>query len=138
MSMTEFWSGSVRHRRAPLRLLRQHNRLQPSNSPPLRSHLVLLPLLLLLPTRNDGNSRLCSVTWWTPPNFPPNSTPKSTGKSSVPINRLVRKLSHALMDISPNSLGMDSSSILAIPTPMKMTPKEQYGLVWEFLLPWET
>ena len=32
------------------------------------------------------------------PAFLPNSIPKSIGKSSVPINRLVRKSSHALMD----------------------------------------
>ena len=43
-----------------------------------------------------------------------------------------------MMDILPNSLGMDSSCTLAIPRPMKMTPNEQYVLVWEFLLPWET
>ena len=43
-----------------------------------------------------------------------------------------------MMDISPNFLGMDSSCILAIPRPMKMTPNEQYGLGWVFSMPWET
>ena len=45
---------------------------------------------------------------------------------------------HAMMDISPNSSGMGSSSILAIPTPMKMMPREQYVLGWVFSMRWET
>ena len=36
--------------------------------------------------------------------------------------RPVPRSSNALMDISPNSLGMDSWCTLAIPTPMKMMP----------------
>ena len=34
--------------------------------------------------------------------------------------------------------GMVSSSTLGIPRPMKMTPNEQYGLVWVSSMPWET
>ena len=45
---------------------------------------------------------------------------------------------HAMMDISPNSLAMDSSSTLAIPRPMKMMPNEQYALGWVSSLRWET
>src|SRR5215471_15125894 len=82
-------------RQSPLNLFRHHNSLSPRNSNPLRSYLALLPLLLM---RKDGNSPSCSATWWTPRNSPANSTPKSTETWSVPINLLVRKSSHALMD----------------------------------------
>ena len=54
------------------------------------------------------------------------------------INRSAPRSSDAMMDISPNSWGMVSSCTLAIPRHMKMTHNEQYGLVWVFLLPWET
>src|SRR5262249_51451578 len=88
------------HMKPPLPLLRQHNRLLYRNSHPLVLTLPLLPLLL---TQNDGSSRSCSATSSIPPDSLPNSTPKSTGKSSVPINRLVLKLLHALTDTLPNS-----------------------------------
>src|SRR2546426_11213919 len=104
--MTEFLSGLVTHRQSLLKRRTQHNRFLPRNSPPLRLH--------LLPTRKDGSSRSCSVIWSIPPNCPPNSTRKTGVTWYGHISAFVPKLSHALMDISPNCLGMVSSSILAI------------------------
>src|SRR5713101_7874628 len=122
--MTEFWSGSAMHRQSPLTRLSQHHSLLPRNSDPLRLHLSRLPLL----TRNDGNSRSCSVIWWTPLNFPPNSAQKITGTWFVPINLLVRKSSSVLTDTLPNSWVMGYLSTSAIPRHMKMMRSVQYVL----------
>ena len=84
---------------------------------------------------NDGNSRSCSVTSWTPRNSPLNSTRKTGVTWYGRISRCVRKLFSATMGILLNCSEMGFSSISAIPRHMKMMPKEQYELVWECLLP---
>src|SRR5262249_42178841 len=103
------WSGLGRPKglpKQPLPLLSQHHRLLSSNSYPLRSHLALLPLLL--PTRKDGSSPSCLLISWNRPPCPPSSTQKCTETWYVPINRLVRKSSSVLTDISLNCSGMVS------------------------------
>src|SRR5215510_8876794 len=85
--------------KSPLPLLRQHHRLLYRNSHPLRSHLALLPLLLM---RKDGSSPSCLLISWNRPPCPPSSTQKCTETWYVPINRLVQKSSSVLTDISLN------------------------------------
>src|SRR5215510_12047198 len=84
-------------RKLPLPLPSQHHNLLPSNSPPLRSHFALLPLLLL-PTRNAVNSPSCSSTSSNRPPFLPNSTLKTFAKSSRHTKGSAPRSSHALMD----------------------------------------
>src|SRR5262249_38018057 len=136
MIMAEVSSGPVHLEESKNQpLLSQHNRLQPSKTTLLKpSH----PLNIAPQKQNAANSPSCSVISWTPPSSPANSIPKNTEMWYVPINRLVLKSSSAMRDISHNFLVTVCSSISAIPKPMKMTPKEQYGLGWECLLPWET
>src|SRR5215470_2613447 len=126
MTMAEVSSGLVHLEESKSQpLLSQPNSLQPSKTTlPKPNH----PPNIAHQKPKDGNSRSCSVISWTPPNFPPNSIPKTIGTWSVHIKKSARKSSNVMRVTSHNSWAMDSSCTSAIPTPMKMTPKEQYGL----------
>src|SRR5215813_8217760 len=101
-------------RKASLNQPSHHHNLLPSNSPPCRSHLSRLHLLLTL---NAVNSPSCSVIWSILPDSLPSSIPKTIVKSSVPINQLVRKSSSDTMGFS---------CTLGIPKRTKMTHTELY------------
>ena len=62
------WTGNTaeHHLPQPLLLRRQHHSLLHRNSH--SPQVTPLVHCLLLPTRNDGNSRSCSATWSIPPN----------------------------------------------------------------------
>src|SRR5215831_15165318 len=134
----ECWYGLERPRHPHLPQCQPlHHRLnRTSHSKTYRDKPHLRPLPLIPPKPNAVNSRSCSATSSILPNSPASLILRSCERLYVRISRSAPRLSPALMDISPNSLVTGSSSTLAIPTHMKMTPKEQYGLGWEFLLPW--
>src|SRR5215211_555016 len=132
------WSGLVT-RVHPPPALRGHRPLRRLSSHLLRQYRghgeePITPLQRL----NAGSSPCCSVTWSIPPSSHRNLTQKTTERWCVHISGCVPRLSSATMGISLNYLVTGSSCTSAILKPMKMTPKEQYGLVWEFLLLWET
>src|SRR5215467_4308586 len=137
--MGKFWSGlgKPKAQRSPLlHRSRQSHSLLPPTINLLRAHHH--PRHHTYLKLNVGNSPSCSVIWSILPNVLRSSTLKSTGMWCVHIRRSALKSSPALMDISHNSLGMDSWCTLATLSPMRMTPKEQYARVWEFLLRWGT
>src|SRR5215471_7049619 len=121
-------------RQLPLNLLSQHHSPLCRHSQPLRLNLSLLHLPLTL---NADSSRSCSVIWSIPPSCHRSSTQKTGVTWCGHISGCVLKSSSATMVISHNCSEMDSLCTSAIPKPMKMTPNEQYGRGWEFLLPWE-
>src|SRR5919198_193921 len=134
--MSEFLSGLVirkAHTQSPRHLPRHPNNLSSRK----RNFLTHLHPNLAPQKPNGASSPSCSVTWWILRNSPASSTPKSIGTWYVPINRLVRKSSSVLTDTLRNSWAMVCLSISAIPTPMKMTPKEQYELGLASSLRWK-
>src|SRR5262249_40566148 len=140
ITMAAVWSGLVhlKHNQReyqPLYLPRHPNRLPPRKSHRPRLHLYQPSIVYRKP--NVANSPSCSATWSIRPSCPRSSTPKTTEKWYVNTKKSVLRSSPALMDTLRNYSGMDFSSTLAIPTPMKMMPKEPSVLGWEFLLPWE-
>src|SRR5438132_9613819 len=84
---------------------------------------------------NVATSRSCFVIWSILPPSHRNLTLRTCETWSVRINRCAQTSSSVLTDMWPNSLVMDCWSILAIHTPMKMTPNELYALAWVFSLP---
>src|SRR5215467_7491989 len=124
--MGKFWSGlgTLKAQRSPLlHCSRQSHRLLPPTINLLRAHHH--PRHHTYLKLNVGSSPSCSATWSIPPSFLRSSTQKSIGTWYGRISRCVRKLFSAMRDTSPSFLGMVFLSISAIPTPMKMTPKEQ-------------
>src|SRR5262249_26289144 len=78
------------------------------------------------------------ATLWILPSSPASLILRTCERLYVRINESVQRSSHDSMGIPPNCSVTVCSSISAILKPMKMILNEQYGLVWEFLLPWET